>query len=118
MDTGQRTIDWLYREQLRADDEWSVRHPGGFTWWAHRNAQRVEVVGREDGPDGNDGYFVRVKTDLVRDVTLNDGAIAGIGLLMSTATMAGPVYDAKTGVLSLASLVRVPRRDQRVDGSR
>ena len=107
MNTGQQAIDWLYREQLRVDEAWSVRAPEGFTWWANRHAQRVEVIGREAGPDGNDGYFVRVKTDFIRNVTLTDQTLAGINLLMSTATMAGPVYDNNTKTLSLSSLVRV-----------
>lgn len=107
MNTGQRTIDWLCREQLRVDETWSVRNSEGFTWWADRHAQRVEVIGSEAGPDGSDGYFVRVKTEFIRDVALNEKALAGINLLMSTATMAGPVYDGKSKVLSLSSLVRV-----------
>ncbi len=107
MNSGELTIDWLYREQLRVDEVWSVKTSQGFTWWADRHAQRVEVIGSEPGPDGNAGYFVRVKTDLVRDLTLDDKALGGINLLMSTATMLGPVYDPETKVLSLASLVRV-----------
>jgi len=106
MNPGELTIDWLYR-QLGVDEAWSVQAPNGFTWWADRHAQRVEVIGSEAGPDGSAGYFVRVKTDLVRDLTLDDRAMAGINLLMSTATMLGPVYDAETKVLSLASLVKV-----------
>ena len=107
MNAGNATIDWLYEEQFRVDDEWSIRRPDGFLWWPHRNAQRVEVIGSEAGPDGNAGYFVRVKTDFIRDVELSGEALAGIGLLMSTATMSGLVYDRETHLLSLSSLVRV-----------
>ena len=51
-DVGQQTIDWLYGEQLQVDDEWAVRGPTGFTWWAYSNAQTIEIVGEEVGPDG------------------------------------------------------------------
>jgi hypothetical protein len=107
MNAGTATIDWLRDEQLRVDDAWSVRNANGFAWWANRHAQHVEVVGSEHGPDGDNGYFLRVKTDLLRDLTWSEKAAAGIGLLMSTATMSGPIYDFDTGVLSLSSLVRV-----------
>lgn len=49
---GAKTIDWLYNIQLQVDDEWSVRTPTGFTWWADQNAQTIEVVGQDTGPDG------------------------------------------------------------------
>ena len=49
---GEQTIDWLYREQLQVDAEWSVRDRTGFTWWADQNAQTVEIVGGETGPEG------------------------------------------------------------------
>ena len=104
---GTSTIEWLYNKQLRIDDDWSVRSPDGFTWWAHGTAQHIEVIGSEDGPDGNPGYFVRIKTDFISGVTISDQALAGIELLMSTATMSGPVYDSETKLLSLSSLVRV-----------
>lgn len=107
MNTGQLILDWLYEEHLQVDEPWSVKLKNGFTWWAARNAQHVEVIGKEAGPDGMVGYFVRVKTEFIRDVTLTDQALAGINLLMSTATTAGPVYDPKARTLSLSSLVRV-----------
>ena len=34
MNAGEQTIDWLYREQLQIDEQWSIRTPEGFTWWA------------------------------------------------------------------------------------
>jgi hypothetical protein len=108
MNAGQATIDWLYRKQLQVDEKWSVRTPHGFTWWAHQFAQKVEVIGSEPGPDGNAGYFIRVKTDIVRNLTLDDKAMAGVfATMMMAPTMAGPVYDRATKVLSLSSVVRV-----------
>jgi hypothetical protein len=110
MNAGELTIDWLRRVQLLVDEEWSVNIPNGFIWWAERNAQRIEVVGTESNADGEQGYLVRVKTEVLRNVVLTDKTLAAINLLMSTASMAGPVYDATTRVLSFSSLVRVHER--------
>ena len=107
MDAGRSTVEWLYKEQLRVDDGWSVRRSDGFTWWPYRHAQHVEVIGSEAGPDGNTGYFVRVKTDFVRNSDLSEKALAGISVIMSSATMAGLIYEPETKLLSLSSLVRV-----------
>ena len=63
MNTGMKTIEWLFSEQLQVDDKWSVRTPNGFRWWADRNQQTVEVVGQETGPDEEIGYFVSVRTE-------------------------------------------------------
>jgi hypothetical protein len=41
MNAGEKAIDWLFREQLRVDPEWSIRFPAGFTWWADRHAQTI-----------------------------------------------------------------------------
>jgi hypothetical protein len=37
----------FFREQLRVDLKWSVKLPTGFTWWADRHAQTIEIVGSE-----------------------------------------------------------------------
>lgn len=108
MNAGQQSIEWLYREQLKVDDEWAIRTPKGFTWWADRHAQTIEVIGQEAGPDGEIGYFVSIRTDLLRSVHSNERALAGIhALLMPFASMAGPVLDQQRQTLNLCSLVRV-----------
>ena len=108
MYTGKQTIDWLYSEQLKVDKEWAVKTPNGFRWWADKNAQTIEVIGKETGPDGELGYFVSVRTDLLRSVDLNRRSLEAINaFLMPFASMAGPVYDPNDRSLSLCSLVRV-----------
>ena len=108
MNTGMKTIEWLFNEQLKVDDKWSVRTPNGFRWWADKNEQTVEVIGQETGPDGDIGYLVSVRTELLRSVHLGDRELEGINaLLMAFASMAGPVYDQEAKTLSLCSLVRV-----------
>lgn len=108
MNAGIKTVEWLFSEQLQVDSEWSVRTSAGFRWWADKNAQTIEVVGEEAGPDGEIGYFVSVRTELLRSLTLGNRELAAIhALLMPFASMAGPVYDQETKTLSLCSLVRV-----------
>lgn len=110
MNAGISTINWLYNEQLRVDEEWSLKTSGGFAWWAHQHRQRIEVISSEVGPAGDNVYHVRVETELIRNLKLSDKALTGIQLLMSEASMAGPVYDHETGILSLSSLVAVHER--------
>jgi hypothetical protein len=47
--TGTQTIEWLYRDHLQVNDEWSIRTAHGFRWWADRHAQQVEVIGEGNG---------------------------------------------------------------------
>lgn len=108
MNVGEQTIDWLYREQLQVDDEWSVRTPGGFRWWPHQQAQTIEVVSEQSGPDGQTGYWISIRTELLRDVDLDDRlAMVLNGLLMPFASMACPVHDATARTVDLYSLMRV-----------
>jgi hypothetical protein len=56
MNAGEKTIDWLFREQLRVDPQWSIKLPAGFTWWADCHAQTIEIVGSESSEDGETAY--------------------------------------------------------------
>jgi hypothetical protein len=106
MNTGQKLIDWLRHQQLQVDAEWSIDIPSGFKWWVSRNAQSFEVIGKEPGPDGNDGYFIRISTEMWRDIKLSNESKQALNLLMATATMSGPVID-ENGLISFSSTVRV-----------
>ncbi|MEI6251591.1 MAG: hypothetical protein WCP30_02175 [Mycobacteriaceae bacterium] len=108
MNAGEQTIDWLYREQLQVDEEWSIRTETGFTWWADQNAQTIEVLGEEDGPDGQKGYLISVRTDLLTDLDLSEDVLEQINEgPMRFAALAAPVYDRDARTLSLYSLARV-----------
>lgn len=108
MNAGEQVIDFLYTEQLQVDDQWAVRTPTGFTWWAGHNAQTIEIVDEETGPDGLVGYVISVRTEMVTDLDLTDAALADLNDgPMAGASMAGPVYDPQTSTVSLCSLVRV-----------
>ncbi len=108
MNVGQQTIDWLYTTQLQVDDEWALRGPDGFTWWAAQNAQTIEIVAEEQIPDGTTGYVISVRTQMVDGLDLTDAAAAAINAgPMRTAALAGPVYDAEARRLSLCSMAMV-----------
>ncbi len=108
MNAGEQTIDWLYREQLQVDDQWSIRTPQGFTWWADQNAQTIEIISEDDGPDGETGYAIRVRTDLLADIDLSEDALSQINEgPMRFAALSAPVYDRDARTLSLYSLARV-----------
>jgi hypothetical protein len=105
---GLKTIEWLFREQLRMDAEWSFKSSNGFTWWADHHAQTIEIVGSETDESGETAYLISTRTEMLRNLELTDQAATAINtLLMGCASMAGPVYDEKTRTLSLCSLVRV-----------
>ena len=108
MNAGQATIEWLYSDQLQIDDEWAVRTPDGFRWWAYQSAQTVEVVGVDcSDPDEETGYFMAVRTELLRELELTDAKLVKLNeLCLQSASMSGPVYDPDAGTLTLCSLVR------------
>jgi hypothetical protein len=108
MNAGTATINWLYEKQLRIDADWSEREPQGFTWWADRSAQRIEVVRSDHDSELGESFLIRVRTDLLEGVELNERALIVIGsMIMPFASMSGPVYNAATRRLSLCSIVRV-----------
>lgn len=108
MNIGEQVIDWLYREQLQVDEQWSVRTEHGFTWWADHNAQTIEIIGEQTGPDGQTGYLIEVRTEMVADLDLSaDGMLELNEGPMRCAALSGPVYNPQTRTLSLCSLGRV-----------
>jgi hypothetical protein len=108
VNTGEQTIEWLYHEQLKINDEWAIRTPNGFKWWADKNVQTIEVIGEETGPNGEIASLISIRTDFLCNLELTDHSLAAINaLLMVFAAMAGPVYDAEKHTLELCSLVRV-----------
>ena len=105
---AEQIIDWLFHDQLRVDEKWSYLLPTGFTWWADRYAQTVEILGQETGPSGEPGYLLCVRTELLRELDLSETALEAINALpMRAASLAGPVYDVAARRLDLWSLARV-----------
>ena len=108
MNAGEQVLDFLYATQLQVDDEWAVRTPTGFIWWAGYNAQIVEIIGEQTSPEGQTGYLISIRTEMVSDLDLTDDVLTDLNEgLMQAASMSGPVYDAERRTLSLCTLVRV-----------
>lgn len=108
MNIAEQIIDWLFRERLKVDDRWSYLLPTGFTWWAGDCAQTVEILGEETGPQGEPGYLLCVRTEVLCELDLTDAALEAINAIpMRAASMAGPVYDVHARRLDLWSQVRV-----------
>lgn len=105
MSTAEQIIEWLYGEQLQVDEKWSVRTERGFTWWAHQNAQTIEILSEQIGPEGQTGYLIGVRTEMVTDLDLTETALTELNAgPMRLASMSAPVYDAETRTLSLCSV--------------
>ena len=97
-DVGLRLLDSLY-EQMMIDDEWAVRRERGFTWWAYRLAQHVEV-----GPPvwTEDRYIcsVRIWTEVVRDVDPDSDPAALLAATNQFATLSALVWDPSSASIS------------------
>lgn len=108
MNAGERTISWLFEDQLQVAQEWSEPVPTGFRWWADKHAQTIELIGEEVRPDGSLAYLVRVQTELLKGLTLDDQkAVILNTAVMPFSSMSGIVFDSKSKTLQLSSMVRV-----------
>ncbi len=100
---GSKTVEFI-RERLQVDREWSVEREGGFTWWAHTQAQHVWA----EAPVDDDGVAVtriHVRTDLIDGFSGTGAQLRGIQEAMRLATLSGPIRDGSR--VSLASSVFV-----------
>lgn len=90
-DVGVRLLDSLY-EQMMIDDQWAVRRERGFTWWAYRLAQHVEV-----GPPvwSVDRYVcsVRIWTEVVADADASTDPAAVLAAVNPFTTLSALVWD-------------------------
>jgi hypothetical protein len=95
LSAGEQTIDWaLTASNCRSTRSGPSGTPERFTWWADQNAQTVEILGEETGPEGETGYLIGVRTDILRDLDLTEAASTELNDgPMRFAAMAGPVYD-------------------------
>lgn len=90
-DVGLRLLDSLY-EQMMIDDQWAVRRERGFTWWAFRVAQHVEV-GTPVAWGEVTVCPVRIWTEVVRDVDPATAPATVVGRLNTYATFSALVWN-------------------------
>ena len=95
-DAGLRTVEDIFTN-LQIDAEWSTREGRGFTWWAHRHAQRVWAEEPLDR-DGASTSVVHVETDVMRGLSrLSDEEALGhevvLSVLAGTSSLAALVVD-------------------------
>lgn len=108
MNAGRAVMEALYRDLLKVDPARSIRTANGFTWWADQYAQQIQIAGEAQAPNGDAGTLLAVRTELFRDLTLDDRAASALNSrLMAFASLAGPVYDFATRRLYLYSQVRL-----------
>jgi hypothetical protein len=95
---GLKTIEWLFREQLRVDAEWSVKFSNGFTWWADHHAQTIEIVDSETDGSGDTAYLIGIRTDLLRNFSLTNPALAPNQFIVDVLRLNGwPRVQRKSG---------------------
>lgn len=84
---------------LQVDDEWTVRRERGFTWWSYRLAQHIEA-GPVDESQGMAVSTVRIRTDVVNEVTDTAMALEMVGLVNAQETMSALVFDEEARSIS------------------
>ncbi|HUC14409.1 MAG TPA: hypothetical protein VMS00_08145 [Acidimicrobiales bacterium] len=96
-DLRRQAIDLLYTK-LMVDDEWSVRSDRGFSWWAYRLAQHVQVGEPYRGPDGATACDVRVWTDVATDFPPDERKVTSMmGVVNAQETMNALVWNNRAG---------------------
>lgn len=91
-DPGLRAVLDIY-DDLQIDAEWTVWDRRGFTWWAHRHAQRVWS---EEGVDsfGQVVYRVHVETEWGSgEAIARRERQAAVAVLMGSMSLAGAVVS-------------------------
>lgn len=108
MSTDDQLLLWLYRDQLQVEDHWAIKHPNGFSWWAHEYRQDIASVAQILDGEGEMAYLMSISTDVVADIPENANLESVLGDLASDqADLAGFVYDVKERTVRLHSLMRV-----------
>lgn len=110
-DIGLQLVDSLY-EQLMVDDQWSVRHERGFSWWSYRLAQHIEVGAPERSVD-RDVCSVRIWTDVVREVDPAANPAQVLGPLNVQATLNALAWDSATANITECCTAQV--HDENLD---
>jgi hypothetical protein len=84
------------------DPEWSIKLPTGFTWWADRHAQTIEIVGSEASEDGETTYLISTRTDLLRNLKLMATVAIAITKTVSTLRVSCPMQSTGKGFFPIS----------------
>lgn len=97
-DPGLETLAHIFAT-LRPEPAWCITQPRGFTWWAHRLAQRVwaEPPRREGGLRSR----VHVVSDVLREVPDTAATVEAVNTANRFASLSSLVWDRAQGRLSL-----------------
>lgn len=101
MDAGLELVEHLFRD-MKIDEEWTVRRPREFTWWAGELAQHVWA----DPPIMEldvELCRVHVQTEVLADFPATDEAMLALAISTGWSTMSGPLLG-EGGVRSAASV--------------
>lgn len=104
-DPAFRVLDYLF-ERMQIDDTWAERSNGRFTWWAHRQAQRV-YVGPKREVGGITTRTVHIESDLLRDVPPGPDMLARLAGINRLSTLSAYVADAEGTRVRLHASVSV-----------
>ena len=97
-DIGTAMMDSLYK-QLMVDDAWAVRRDRGFTWWAYRLAQHIEVGSPVRSAD-LDVCIVRIWTDVANNVDPARNPAAVVGMANVQQSMNALVWEASNQTIT------------------
>lgn len=97
MDLGIQLVDHLY-DQLKIDEQWSLRRERSVTWWGYRLAQHIEV-GLPHRADDLDHCIVRIWTEVARDVDPITDPASLRGQLNRDSTMSALIWNPATGTI-------------------
>lgn len=90
-DPGLAVLDFVFKSMM-IDTEWSVREPRGFTWWAHRFAQRVWAEPARLDAAG-EAIRVHAETDLLHKIPSNPQTAERFAVLNRSASLSAFVWD-------------------------
>ncbi|MEW6319715.1 MAG: hypothetical protein AB1635_01370 [Acidobacteriota bacterium] len=104
-DAARQVLDFLFA-RMQIDQDWSVREPGAFTWWAGPLAQRVWAAPPRTVEDTS-VTTVHIETDLLAGVPAGADTEARLAGVNRLATMSAYLGDLAEGRVRLHASVTV-----------
>jgi len=98
-DLGRQVLEYVYKT-MAIDEQWSVREPLGFTWWAHRLAQRIWAEPLTDSSDPP-GVQVYAETAFLRNVPHTSSIEAKVDILNKYASLNAFIWNPTSNRISV-----------------